>query len=104
MTTLLKNNTSCADITLDEAPSVDLPMNDREYVESLIAQGMDMIDGGLNTVPELKLPCLLDYADLRHIGFGHFEDNTGLFLRHDSPWGTRFYEYIPDAIPVSVPA
>lgn len=79
-------------------------MTDREYVEQLLAEGMDMIDGGLNTVPELKLPCLLDYPDLRHIGFGHFEDNTGLFLRHDSPRGTRFYEYIPDAIPVSIPA
>ena len=79
-------------------------MTDREYVENLIAQGLDMIDGGLNTVPEMKLPCLLDFRGLRHIGFGHFEDNTGLFLRYDSPRGTRFYEYVPDAIPVSIPA
>ena len=79
-------------------------MTDREYVENLIAQGLDMIDGGLNTVPEMKLPCLLDFRGLRHIGFGHFEDNTGLFLRYDSPRGTRFYEYVPDAIPVSISA
>lgn len=72
-------------------------MTDLEYVEKLLAEGKDIIDGGLNTVPELRLPRLHDFPDLDHIGFGYFKNTTHLFVRCDSPRGTRFYTREPKA-------
>lgn len=66
-------------------------ISDREHVEILLREGTDVIDGGLNTVPELSLPSLHDFKDLEHVGFGNFASSTHLFLRCDSPRGTRFY-------------
>ena len=66
-------------------------MTDREYVEDLLAEGKEVIDGGLNTVPELNLPRLHDFPNLDDMGFGDFKNTTHLFLRCDSPRGTRFY-------------
>ena len=89
---------------LGEGEASQPVMTDREYVEKQLAQGVDMIDGGQNTVPELRLPCLHDFPNLKHIGFGNFENHAGAFLRCDSPRGTRFYEWIPNALPASIPA
>ena len=79
-------------------------LTDKEYVEKLLADGKDVIDGGLNTVPELNLPRLHDFHGLKHLGFGDFKSDTHLFLRCDSPRRTRFYMREPAAAPVSPPA
>ena len=81
-------------------------ITDHEYVEQLLAEGKDIIDGGLNTVPELNLPRLHDFAGLDHMGFGNFKNATHLFLRCDSPQGTRFYtrEPIATSQPATIPA
>lgn len=79
---------------LGEGEKPEPVMTDREYVEKLLAEGKDVIDGGQNTVPELHLPRLHDFHDLDHIGFGYFKNTTHLFLRCDSPQGTRFYERV----------
>ena len=81
-------------------------MTDREYVEDLLAEGKEIIDGCCNTVPELNLPDIHTFPDLDHIGFGNFKSKTHLFLRCDSPCGIRFYTREPAAIaqPASIPA
>jgi len=73
---------------------------DKEYVEGLLAEGKDIIDGGCNTVPELELPDIHSFPDLVHMGFGEFKNETHLFLRCDSPRCTRFY----DRVPINTPA
>ncbi len=65
--------------------------SDHEFVEGLLADANDVYDGGLNTVPEFNLPSIHGTPDLKHLGFGDFGSDTHLFLRHDSPRGTRFY-------------
>lgn len=67
---------------------------DKEYVESLLAEGRLIIDGGQNTVPELHLPRLHDFPDLEHLGFGEFANAAHRFVRCDSPRQTRFYEKV----------
>lgn len=67
---------------------------DKEYVESLLAEGREIIDGGCNTVPELRLPRLHDFLDLEHLGFGEFANATHRFVRCDSPRQTRYYEKV----------
>jgi len=81
---------------LGEGEQPEPVVTDREYVEGLLAEGKDIIDGGCNTVPELNLPRLHDFPDLDHIGFGNFRNATHLFLRCDSPRGSRFYERVAD--------
>lgn len=76
-------------------------LSDKEYLESLLAEGREIIDGGCNTVPESNLPSLHDFKDLVHMGFGDFKSDTHLFLRCDSPRGTRFYEKSPQTASVS---
>lgn len=75
----------------ESEPEVYIP-TDQEYVEALVAEGREIIDGGCNTVPELNLPSIHSFADLVHMGFGDFRSETHLFLRCDSPRQTRFYE------------
>jgi hypothetical protein len=70
---------------------------DKEYVEGLLAEGRDVVDGGANSVPELGLPILQSFPDLVHLGFGDFRSATHLFVRCDSPRMTRFYERVPRA-------
>lgn len=89
---------------LGEGAEATAVMTDLEYVKKLLAEGKDVIDGGQNTVPELGLPCLHDFSDLRHVGFGYFENDQCLFIRCDSPRGTRFYERVPNAVPARIPA
>lgn len=91
---------------LGEGEEPEPVMTDLEYVKKLLAEGKNVIDGGLNTVPELNLPRLHDFSDLDHIGFGDFKNTTHLFLRCDSPRGTRFYtcEAITNTQPASIPA
>ncbi len=81
-------------------------LSDRKYVERLMTEGKTIIDGGRNTVPELLLPAIHEYAGLIHMGFGNFRSETHLFLRMDSPKGSRFYERIAleDSKPVRIPA
>ena len=80
---------------LDEGEEAEPVITDKEFVEGLLADGKDIIDGGCNTVSELNLPRLHDFPDLDHMGFGNFRSATHLFLRCDSPRGTRFYERAP---------
>jgi hypothetical protein len=82
---------------LGEGEELTPVMTDREYVENLLAEGKKVIDGGLNTVPELNLPRLNDFPGLDHMGFGDFKNATHLFLRCDSPRGTRFYNRVETA-------
>lgn len=91
---------------LGEGEEPEPVITDKEYVDKLIAEGRDVIDGGLNTVPELRLPRLHDFPNLEHMGFGDFKSATHLFLRCDSPSGTRFYtrETIAQAQPTTIPA
>jgi hypothetical protein len=70
--------------------------SDKEYVKQLVAQGEDVYDGGLNTVPELELPNIHSVRDLEHLGFGDFRNATHTFLRCDSPRGSRFYMRQPN--------
>jgi len=77
---------------LGEGEEPEPVMTDKEFVEDLQSRGMEVIDGGCNTVPELGLPSIHDFPDLDHIGFGNFKSKTHLFLRWDSPKGSRFYE------------
>jgi hypothetical protein len=70
--------------------------SDREFVAELLARGVEVYDGGLNTVPELELPSLHSVPDLEHISFGNFRNATHVYLRCDSPRGTRFYERRPN--------
>lgn len=91
---------------LGEGEDAELVMTDLEYVKKLLAEGKDVVDGGLNTVPELRLPRLHDYSDLDHIGFGNFKNAAYLFIRCDSPQGTRFYtrEPLTSSHPTRIPA
>lgn len=79
---------------LGEGEEPEPVMSDKDYVEGLLAEGKDIIDGGCNTVPELHLPDIHSFPDLDHIGFGNFKSKAHLFLRCDSPRGTRLYEYV----------
>jgi len=69
--------------------------SDREHVEALLAEGREIYDGGQNNLPELGLPSIHSVQDLEHMGFGNFRNATHVFLRCDSPHGTRFYEKSP---------
>ncbi len=82
---------------LGEGEEPEPVITDKEYVDKLLAEGRDVIDGGLNTVPELNLPRLHDLPGLDHMGFGDFKNATHLFLRCDSPRGTRFYNRVETA-------
>jgi len=77
---------------LGEGENPEPVMTDKEYVEQLLAEGKEIIDGGCNTVPELSLPSIHEFPDLDHMGFGNFKSKTHLFLRCDSPGGSRFYQ------------
>ncbi len=91
---------------LGEQEETEPVETDKEHVERMLADGRDVIDGGLNTVPELLLPSLHDFPGLEHLGFGNFRSATHLFLRRDSPRGTRFYlrEPAPVSAPATIPA
>lgn len=71
-------------------PSAPLP-TDEEHVESLRSRGKEVWDGGANKVPGLNLPSLHSITGLSHMGSGNFASSTHVFLRSDSPLGTRFY-------------
>jgi hypothetical protein len=64
---------------------------DEAYVSRLLAEGKDVYDGGLNTVPAMNLHSIHDLHDLDHIGFGNFRNANHEFIRQDSPCGARFY-------------
>lgn len=66
-------------------------MSDEEHVQSLQSRGKEIWDGGSNAVPELNLPSIHSVPGLRHIGSGNFASNSQLYMRCDSPKGTRFY-------------
>ena len=91
---------------LGEGEEPEPVISDKEYVKGLLAEGKEIIDGGLNTVPELNLPRLHDFPNLDHMGFGDFKNTTHLFLRCDSPCGKRFYErlVLKSAHPTTIPA
>lgn len=70
-------------------------ISDHEYVSQLIAEGKEILDGGTNTTPELHLKSIHEYKSLEHTGFGNFTNETHIFLRCDSPRGTRIYQLVP---------
>ncbi len=78
---------------LGEAEEFQVP-TDEEHVRELIAKGMDIVDGGSNTVPNLNMSSIHDEPNLKHIGFGNFTNESHLFTRCDSPTGTRFYQRV----------
>ena len=77
---------------LGEVEEPEQVISDKEFAQSLLVQGKEIIDGGANKVPELDLPSLHNFKDLEHMGFGNFKNQSHLFIRCDSPRGTRFYE------------
>lgn len=56
---------------LGEAEEIQVP-TDEEYVRELIAKGMEIVDGGSNSVLSMNLSSIHDEPDLKHIGFGNF--------------------------------
>lgn len=79
---------------LGETVEVHVP-SDEEYVRGLLVEGRDIWDGGANKAPRLDLPSIHGLPGLKHLGFGNFANETHVFLRCDSPAGTRFYECKP---------
>lgn len=78
---------------LGETEELNIP-TDEEHVKALLAEGKDIVDGGANKVPYLNLPSLHSIPGLVHLGFGEFQSETHLYIRCDSPIGTRFYERV----------
>lgn len=78
---------------LGEGQEPEPVITDKEYVEKMLAEGRDIIDGGLNTVSELHLPCLHDFPNLEHVGFGDFKSATHLFLRCDNVRACRIVRH-----------
>jgi len=76
---------------LGEGEEAEPIESDEEFVSRIVAEGKEVFDGGLNTVPGLGLPSIHDLKNLDHIGFGNFQSDSHVFLRRDSPRGTRFY-------------
>lgn len=68
--------------------------SDEEHVQALLAQGKDIVDGGANKVPHLHLSSIHSIPGLHHLGFGEFQSDSHLYIRRDSPIGTRFYERV----------
>lgn len=79
---------------LNEGKEPQTVISDEEYVKQLLTEGKEIVDGGSNTTPSLHLRSIHEYKDLTHLGFGDFASETHLFLRCDSPRGTRFYERV----------
>lgn len=71
-------------------------VTDLAWAREQLAQGVQLYDGGLNTVPELGLPSIHKVPSLRHLGFGYFRSPAGWFDPLLSPAGTRFYTFEPD--------
>lgn len=82
---------------LDEGEEAQPVESDETFVSRLVAQGNAVYDGGLNTVPQLRLPSIHEVRDLEHVGFGNFANATDVFMRRDSAQGTRFYVRQPRA-------
>jgi hypothetical protein len=78
---------------LGETEELNIP-TDEEHVKALLAEGRDIVDGGSNKVPHLELPSIHSIPGLHHLGFGEFQSATHLYIRRDSPIGTRFYERV----------
>lgn len=78
---------------LGEMEELNIP-TDEEHVKALLAEGRDIVDGGANKVPQLKLPSIHGFSGLVHLGFGEFQSETHQYIRRDSPIGTRFYERV----------
>jgi hypothetical protein len=79
---------------LGEAVEMSVPC-DEEHVGRLLAEGRDIWDGGANKVPSLGLRAIHEVPGLAHLGCGDFASDTHIFVRRDSPLGTRFYERLP---------
>jgi hypothetical protein len=78
---------------LGESEDLNIP-TDEEFVKNLLAEGKDIVDGGSNKVPRLHLPSIHNLPGLVHLGFGEFQSDSHLYIRRDSPIGTRFYERV----------
>lgn len=78
---------------LGEMEDLSIP-TDEAYVRALLADGKDIVDGGSNKVPNLNLLSIHSIPGLLHLGFGEFQSETHLYIRRDSPIGTRFYERV----------
>lgn len=78
---------------LGETVELNIP-TDEDHVKALLAKGKDIVDGGANKVPNLNLPSIHGIPGLLHLGFGEFQSDTHMYIRRDSPTGTRFYERV----------
>lgn len=79
---------------LGETENVEVP-TDEAFIQKMLDEGRDVIDGGANKLPELKLPSIHSIPGLIHLGMGQFRSETHHYIRRDSPIGTRFYERVP---------
>lgn len=79
---------------LSESEELEVP-TDEEFVKRMLDEGRDVVDGGANKVPQLKLPNIHGIRGLVHLGMGQFRSETHNYIRRDSPLGTRFYERVP---------
>lgn len=79
---------------LGEAVELTVP-SDEEHARRLLAEGRDIWDGGANKVPGFGLRAIQEVPGLTHLGGGDFASETHVFVRRDSPRGTRFYERLP---------
>lgn len=73
------------------------PPADEEYLAQLRSRypgkRIFLLGSPLDGVPSLQ-----ELKDLEHIGFGEFESGTHIYMRHDSPRGSRrFYVECPKA-------
>lgn len=66
-------------------------ISDEEFIQKHIDRGAIILDGGQNTVPQFNLKSIHDLKNLKHIGFGSFQNEEYNFDRIESDNNTRFY-------------
>lgn len=74
----------------DERPT------DEDYVKDLQAKGV-VVTSNPGTYPGLQSFADFPAGELRHLGFGEFENDRYQFVRYDSPRGRRFYVVVERA-------
>ena len=75
---------------LGEGEDAESVMTDLQYVKKLLAEGKDVIDGGQNTVPELRLPaCMISRPGPYR--FRVFQNTTHLLSVATAPRNSFLY-------------
>lgn len=78
------------DFTVFEKPSTP---TDEEWIDYLHSRGHRVLSGTAGRYE--TLPNLHDLRDLKHLGFGDFASAHHVYIRVDSPRGSRFYIETP---------